>query len=80
MFLYLCRCQFPLLLLDVDVVLLAQYTAGFRKVHLLMLHDEVDGVAAFSAYKAVADILGRADHERRVLVVMEWTQPLVVDP
>ena len=75
----LLRCPLALLFLDVYIVVLAQYTTRLRKVHMLMFHDEVDGVASLPTHETVADIFRWTHHERRSLVIMERTQALVVD-
>ena len=46
---------------------------------VLMLHDEVDGVASLAASEALEDALGGRDGERGGLLVMERTQSQVVD-
>ena len=46
--------------------------------HLLMLHNEVDGTAAFPAAEAFAYSFRARDAERRCLFVMERAQPDII--
>ena len=76
--LFLLGGQFALL--NLDVVFLGEPLQCFGVGHLLVLHDEVHGVAALSAGEAFAESLGRRYVERWCLVVVEGAQPDVVDP
>ena len=61
--------QFPFL--DFDTVFFGKVFQGFGIGHLLVLHDEVYDIAAFSAGEALAQSFGRRYVERRCFVVME---------
>ena len=68
--LLLARCGGALLFLRGDVVvrhreahLLRQVLHGLDKAHARVLHQEADGVAIFSATKAVIELFGGADAE-----------------
>ena len=74
--LLLCR-QFALLYLD--IVFLGKPSQGVGICYLLVLHKEIDGIAALAAGKAVAYTLCGRHHERGSLVVVERTEALVVD-
>jgi hypothetical protein len=50
---------------------------GFHVVHLLHLHDEMNGVTAFSAAEALAYTTGGRYGERWGLVVVERAQSFV---
>lgn len=50
-------------LLDFYVILTSQITQRLGVTELLMLHDEVDGAAAFATSKAFADALCPGDVE-----------------
>ena len=65
--------------LDFDVVFLGQPTQGFWIIHLLMFHDEVNGIASFAAGKAFTESFGGRNIERGCLVIVEWTQAHIVD-
>ena len=65
--------------LDLDVVFLCQITKSIVIGELLMLHDEMDGSAAFTACKAFADVLRGRDIEGGRLVVMEGTKSYKID-
>ena len=51
------------LFLYVDMVFSGQVSQGLRVTQLLVLHDEVDGTAAFTTSKTFADALGPGDIE-----------------
>ena len=78
-----CFCDLlggDLFLLHLDVVSLCQPAERFGVREVLMLHDEVDGVAALAAAEALEDALGGRDGEGGGLLVMERTQSQHVDP
>ena len=50
-------CQFAFL--DFNVVLLGKPTQCFRIIHLFMFHDEMNGIAPFSACETFAESFGR---------------------
>ena len=68
--------QFTFLYLD--IVFLGQPAQRFGIGNLLVLHQEVDGIAALATGKALAYLTRWRDHERRRLVIVERTQALVV--
>ena len=70
------RC---LLLLDVDVVFLGKEAQRLYERHILMFLEERDGVAMLAADEAMVGAARWRHHHRRVLVVVERTQTLVVD-
>ena len=59
---------------DLDMVAVGQPAQGLGIGLLLMLHDEVDGIARLATGEAFIDSLRRTDGERRRLVVVERTQ------
>ena len=67
-----------LTLLYLDIIFLRQPAQRLRIGNLLMFHEKVDGIATFSTGKTLAYLSGGRHHERRCLVVVERTQPLVV--
>ncbi len=67
-----------LALLYLYVVAVGQPAQGVGVGQLLVLHDEADAVAAFSAYEAVARAARGRHVERRRMVVVERAQPTVV--
>ena len=69
-----------LLLLDLDAVFSAQPANGLVEGHLLLLHQEGDGRAAFAAGEALADVLGGRDVEGWRFVGVEGAQTDIVDP
>jgi hypothetical protein len=50
---------------------------GFDIRHLLHLHDEVDGIAAFATTEAFAHSTSWGDRERGSFIVVKWTQSFV---
>ena len=66
--------------LNLDIVLLCQPTQGLGIGNLLMLHQEVDGIATLATGKAFANLTGWRHHKRRCLVIVERTKSLVVNP
>ncbi len=68
-----------LFLLYLDIVFLRQVTERFGIGEMLMLHDEVDGVASLAAAETLEDAFCGRDGERRGLLVMKRTQSQVVD-
>ena len=67
-----------LALLDGNAVLGGQPAQGFGIGHVLVLHNEVDHVAAFAAGEALAKLFGRRYHKTRRTLVVEWAQTLIV--
>ncbi len=68
-----------LALLYLDVVFVGKPSESVGIGDLLVLHEEVDGIATLATGKAMTDALRRRHHERRSLVVVERTQALIVD-
>ena len=68
-----------LALLDFNTILLGQPFESLGIAHLLVLHDEMDHVAALAAGEALAQLLGRRNHETGSLLVVERAQTLIVD-
>ena len=66
-------------LLYLDVILLGKPAKGIGIGHLLQLHQEVDGISALAASKAMADTSGWRHGERRMGIVMERTESDIVD-
>ena len=64
---------------DLYVVFAGQPSDGLWVGHVVDLHEEIDGVAALVAAKAMTDALGWRDDKRRGLLLVERTQSLVVD-
>ncbi len=54
-----------------DAVFLGEVFDGLGVRHLLVFHQELDGVAGSVAHEAFVDAEARADVQRRVLVVVE---------
>jgi hypothetical protein len=50
---------------DLHAVLLGQVFHGLDKGHAGVVHQKADGVAVFATAKAVVELFGRADRERR---------------
>ena len=67
-------------LVYLDVILLSQPAQGFGIGHLLVLHNEADGVSALSATKTVAGATCWRHVERGGLLVMKRAQALIVGP
>ena len=67
-----------LALMYLDVVFLSQPSQCLHIGHLLVLHDEADGIASLSASEAMACAACRRHDEGRCLFVMERTQSLIV--
>ena len=67
-------------LLNLDVVFLRQPAQGLGIGNLLVLHQEVDGIATLATGKAFANLTGWRHHKRRCLVIVERTKSLVVNP
>ncbi|EJX09692.1 hypothetical protein EVA_02195 [gut metagenome] len=67
------------LLLHLDAVFFRQPFQRLGVGHLFMFHNEVDRIAALSAGKAFAELLGWGNDETWGLLVVEGTEPLVVD-
>ena len=65
--------------LYLDVVFLRQPAQRLRIGYLLVLHQEVHGIATLATREALTYLTGWRHHERRCLVVVEWTQALVVN-
>ena len=55
-------CTFVRIFLDGDMVLARQMTHGFRKIHILLLLDESDGVTAFAASETMPRIPRGINH------------------
>lgn len=64
---------------DLNVVFVGQPSEGFGIVHLLMFHDEPHGVAPLAATETMTGASRRRHVERRGLLVMERTQPFIID-
>ena len=54
-----------------QAVLLGQVLDGFNEGHARVVHQKTDGVTVFTAAKAVVELLGWADAERRRLFPMK---------
>ena len=67
-----------LALLYLYAVLLGQPAQRLGVRYLLVLHQDVDGLAALAARKALAYLAGGRNHEGRRFVVVKRTQALVV--
>ena len=68
-----------LLLAHLDAVTLGHHLQRFGIGDVLVLHDEVDGVAALAAAEALVDASCGRDYERRRLLLMKRTACLIVD-
>jgi len=60
-----------LTLLDLDVILVGQPPQRLGIGHLLVLHDEIDGVSALATTKTMTGATGRRDDERGRFLVVE---------
>ena len=67
-----------LALLNLDVVFVGQPAQCLGIGHLLVLHDERDGISALAASKTMTGVSGWRHHERRGFLVVERTQALIV--
>ena len=65
--------------LNLYIVFLRQPAQGLRIGYLLVLHQEVHGIATLATRETLAYLAGWRHHERRRLVVVERAQALVVN-
>ena len=54
--------------------LLGQVTDSFNEAHAGVFHQKADDVTGFAAAKAVVELFGRTDAERRRLFPVKWAQ------
>src|SRR5438132_1006539 len=57
--------------LKANPVFIGQVANSFAEVVALVLHDELDGIATFSASKTLIDVASRGNREGRSLFVVE---------
>ena len=74
--LLLLGCEF--LLFNLDVVFLGKPSQSLGIGELLVLHQEMNHVSAFSTRETLAHALCRRHHERRRLLVVKRAEALVV--